>query len=593
VSKPTLGLSMITNSFEQTEQIIKKYSKFFYAHYITVADKDKKVYDKLVEKYGLNDDFHFSYYKWNDNFGKARQFNQKQIKTDYWFWIDSDDVIEGAENIPEMLELMHLNNLDVMYLLYDYDKNELGESIAPHWRERMVKTDSLLKWSDSRCHETLLAPSAASYRYENTVIVHNKSPEDHQKSLERNIKLLQLDFDETKDPRSAMYLGDNHMAKKDFDKAIEYLLFLLQHGGWDEDKYRAWLKLSECYYQIGDLANSLQCCNAAEELKPAYPDSYFQKASVYNAMGMSEQTYEWIKVAMSKPVPQTLSVTDPTLYEYRGIFCGALSALELGKVDEAYQLYSVVKQRSPGYISKVYGDEASKLENLFVESKEDTEAIKRLKWLLYYCKDRGSDIGRLLNTLPIKIVADPRLNADRAKLLPQKKWPEKSIVFYCGPGTEPWGPEYLEHGCGGSEEAIIYLSRELAKLGWDVTVFNDREEEYIDFLSEKIDLPNTIGEKPSTVRYRPWTMLNPFDEFDVFVAWRHPQNALNVKARVLCVDMHDTPTGHVSPNPEHVKQIDKFFLKSNYQHKLSDTPIPEDKAVIVGNGIVKEQFDAN
>jgi tetratricopeptide (TPR) repeat protein len=574
----TLGLAMIIkDEVEQLTRIQADYGKYFDKLYITVTHK--ATYDKLVKDNVAPEFVVYSYFKWIDHFGKARQYNQEQIKTDYWFWIDSDDIVEGIENLPQMLAMAEANDLDAVYLLYDYMKNELGEGTASHWRERLIKTDSPLKWSNSRCHETLQATSANTIRYEGMTIVHNKDQADHEKSLLRNIELLLLDFKETKDPRSAMYLGDNLMALQKYDEAKDYLLFLLQNGGWDEDKYRSWLKLADCYYQVEDYANALQCCNAAEELHPEFPDSYFLKAIIYNSMNMPTQTYEWIKVAMGKPVPQTMSVTDPTLYDYRGIMCGALAAFLLGKVDEGYALFQVVKDRSPNYpLVKDY-------EHIFTEAKEDNEAIKRLKWLLYYAKDRGSDIGKLLNTLPQRLVSDPRLNSDRAKLLPRKTWPAKSIVFYCGPGSEPWGPEYLADGCGGSEEAIIYLSRELAKLGWDVTVFNDREEEYAE---------TGYSPKPNTLNpvYKPWTMLNPYDEFDVFVAWRHPQNALKIKARVKCVDMHDTPVGHVAVQPEHIKEIDKFFLKSKYQWELSNTPIPADKVVIVGNGIVKEQFDA-
>lgn len=576
----TLGLAMITNNAESVKRVIGQYGKYFDKFYITVADKTKGQFYELQK---LNDDrLELSYYKWNDHFGKARQYNAKQIKTDYYFWIDSDDEIVGVEELPDLVNMMEASKLDAIYLLYDYMHNEIGESVSPHWRERMIRTDSSLKWSDSRCHETLLAPNANTMRYDGVVIKHVKPEADHKKSHERNCKLLLKDFQETQDPRTAMYLGDNLMYLKEFDLALQYFSFLIQKGGWDEDKYRAWLKISEINFLVGDTERAIDAANAAEHLLPEFPDAYFQKASVYNELNMPRKVYEWVKVGMSKPIPNTLSPYDPTLYEYRGLFMGALAALELGKVDEAFELFQIVRKRSPNYPL------AKEMESIFVEAKEDTEAIKRLKWLLYYAKDRGSDIGRLLNALPQKLVADPRLNVERAKLLPKKKWPEKSIVFYCGPGTEPWGPEYLDKGCGGSEEAIIYLSRELAKLGWQVTVFNDREEEYIDY-------PGGGGlvegkKYDYLVYYKPWTMLNPYDEFDVFVAWRHPQNAINVKARVLCVDMHDTPVGHVAVQPEHVKEIDKFFLKSNYQWELSNTPIPEDKAVIVGNGVVASQF---
>src|SRR4051812_14332151 len=47
----------------------------------------------------------------------------------------------------------------------------------------------------------------------------------------------------------------------------------------------------------------------------------------------------------------------------------------------------------------------------------------------------------------------------------------QSITFYCGPSVSPWDPDSLFDGIGGSEEAVILLSRQFAELGWDTFVF--------------------------------------------------------------------------------------------------------------------------
>jgi hypothetical protein len=68
---------------------------------------------------------------------------------------------------------------------------------------------------------------------------------------------------------------------------------------------------------------------------------------------------------------------------------------------------------------------------------------------------------------------DTRLLPLRNKATTPKEWSDKSIVIFCGQGYEEWGPHTLDKGMGGSEEAVVYLSRELSKLGYEVTVYGE------------------------------------------------------------------------------------------------------------------------
>lgn len=565
-----ISLSMITNDATATVNLLNKYGNYFEKWFITVADKNKKEHDKLkrmMESKKLN----LSYFKWVDNFGKAREYNREQIDTEFFYWMDSDDQVEGLENLEDLIKLMHTKDLDALYANYRYMQNDLGEEIAPHWRERVVRTNAF-KWADSRCHETLLPVDPNNIRYDYTTmleLIHVKSKEDEQKSMERNIRLLELDYADTQDPRTAMYLGDNYLHKRDYENALKYSLLHLKDSGSDEDKYRSWLRVSDIFFLENKYGEALNAINAAEDLLPHFPDAYFAKATVYNAMNQPHKVYEWVKVGLLKPRPHTMKVVDPTLYEYRGLFMGALAALELGKIDEAIKMFTIVRKKSPDY------EPAKNIEHLFEEAYYDKEAVDRVKWLLYYLKEQGGDPSKLLEVLPPRLFADPRINIERNKFLTPKEWPKKSIVFYCGQTTAFWGPEekYMSKGMGGSEEAIVYLSRELAKLGWDVTVYNDRDEEIVQ----------------DGVTWKPWTAFNQNDTFDVFVSWRNPHILKDIKARIKAVDLHDTPIGHAEITPLDMKYIDKYFYKSEYQ--TTYTPdVPKEKQVVVGNGLVASQF---
>src|SRR5438105_637203 len=116
----TLGLSMITNKADKTIEFLDKYGKYFDKWFITVADKDKEQY--LILNKLMYDKINLSYYKWNDDFAAARNFNLDQITTDYWFWADDDDDIINPERLAELVNFMQQNRMEVLQFKYDYDQ---------------------------------------------------------------------------------------------------------------------------------------------------------------------------------------------------------------------------------------------------------------------------------------------------------------------------------------------------------------------------------------------------------------------------------------------------------------------------------------
>src|SRR5262245_27025516 len=79
----------------------------------------------------------------------------------------------------------------------------------------------------------------------------------------------------------------------------------------------------------------------------------------------------------------------------------------------------------------------------------------------------------------------------------------RDLVVYCEDNGLTWHPG--TRGFGGSEEAVIGLTRELTKLGWQTTVYNNCGDKSV------VD---------TGVTYRPWRNFNPRDKQDVVIVWR-------------------------------------------------------------------------
>lgn len=163
-------------------------------------------------------------------------------------------------------------------------------------------------------------------------------------------------------------------------------------------------------------------------------------------------------------------------------------------------------------------------------------------------------------------------------------WEQNSIVFYSNFPfyVEDWATPSVERGIGGSAEAVIYLSQELVKLGYQVTVFNNCGE--------------MEGEYEGVV-YKSVDKLNLQDSFNVFIFhryWLQPM-MMNVKARKTAVWMHDNPammpSVKESQRNEFLESFDKLFVLSTYHKSRLPDWIPEEKIFLTKNGINLKDFN--
>ncbi len=153
------------------------------------------------------------------------------------------------------------------------------------------------------------------------------------------------------------------------------------------------------------------------------------------------------------------------------------------------------------------------------------------------------------------------------------------IFTYKAPIVRPWDPDSIKSGITGSEEAIIYMSEQLARLGYKVIVFGDPPV-------------NSPYSKPEV---NPRYVNLDFDDgtkFDVAVAWRTADigSELRKRANTVYLWPHDTFHWHLSG--AQINAFNDVFWMSQWHRKqwISVNPGFVKFSHIFGNGISPEQF---
>jgi len=164
-----------------------------------------------------------------------------------------------------------------------------------------------------------------------------------------------------------------------------------------------------------------------------------------------------------------------------------------------------------------------------------------------------------------------RGQTDLLKRLSSKQWSDKSIVYYVGNHAEGLTPLSLDEGASGSHSAVIYLCREWAKLGYEVTVYSKCKGQ---------------AGLYEGVEYIEHYNFNWYDRFNFLIIWRHPYLLKKeTSAKHIALDWHDLLDPESCFPLEIIQnRINTIFSKSFYQRKLLAT-LPDTQFVVVSNGI--------
>lgn len=526
-------------------------------------------------------------------FDKARNYNLDKVdkRYDWILWLDVDDVVRGADKLQLLAKKADQAKAQAVFMNYLYqvemEGNQIKSIIIEHLRERMVKNEGLYKWV-APIHETLIeqAPTR-KIETDEVDVVHLSTEERRVGALMRNIKTLELSVCETKgaDPRPIYYLGKAyfdyslHLNKPEYFPVAERLFKIYLEGspdyennnrsGWAEERAQCWEYLMEIYRKQEEHDKSIEAGMNALKEHEKFPSTYLNIALSYLLKGEFERAIFWTELSAKVPQPKTTLVHNPKDLIGRALEILYNAKIQTNKLDEAAR---AAKKLLEMYPDNLHMQERVKFTGELQTKRELTKHVLALTDYIIKNEDQ-SKLKPLLVSIP-NIVRDNPFIADLTKKVnPPRTWEKDEIALFCGPGFTPWTPDTLEDPgksfVGGSEEAVIYLTKELAKLGWKVTVYADPmdgEGEY------------------DGVKFLPYYKFNADDKFNIFIGWRNPTIIdSGIQAKKLYIWCHDIQNP-LHYTEERLKKITKVMVLSPW-HRSNIPKVPDDKILITSNGV--------
>lgn len=602
--KPTIALNMIVkDETEELDRCLASIAPYVDGIYITITGTNKdtesvcKKYNavvshnrdalKRVSKADLEAfrtmmgwDSHLKEKERIFFFDEARNYALSQVPDtfDYVVWLDADDVWRGGKHIAETLERMQKEKITAVFMNYIYEaefdtEGRIKNILIEHLRERIFVHDGRYHWV-APIHETLISKTGEVRQIEvkNMDVLHLSQRKRREDAIQRNIRVLEKSIidQKGKDPRPIYYLAkaffDLHTAEY-YDKAIKLIFAYLEKSGWAEERAQAYEYLAEMYRAQGKYNMALKAAFNALIESPKFPSSYLSIALTLIYLERYDDALHWLRLGANIERPSTTLVVNPRDWATRTLEIAFNVALKQNKLDEAWAAITKLVDYFPE--DKGIQEQYTFMQSL-VDERETTKAFinvaKKLREL-----GENDKLQQLMLAAPSSIAQNPIVSDLYKQVMPKKQWGEKEIALYCGPGWTIWNPkswENKESFIGGSEEAVILATREIAKKGWKVTVYGDPGEE---------------GEYDG-VTYLNYFKFNPLDSFNILISWRNIQffqQKYNAKRTYLW--LHDVPNPQ-DYTQERLENIDKIMVLSKYHRSLLPD-VKDEKFIITTNGL--------
>lgn len=523
----------------------------------------------IAEKYGSRV-FHMP---WEHDFAKARNYSFKQCKYDVVMWLDSDDIVQFPNKLRENIDVVFGQEAGEALLvnyLYEFDSKS-GECTCMHLRERIVDRRYWV-WR-GEIHEALCAVWSNRCGHVPDVggrVIHAKKKGDEESArekLKRNLKVFEETYKNGKEPgaRHLYYWANTFLGLKDYAKALELYERYLEEANNNGEIYTALCACSEIYRIMFEQEKAKEYAQRAMSIFPSFPSAKLAMAEVMmatkdyeGALVMADQAEQYREEMMKELVcnPQYIKSRP----DYIRFYCYA----QLGNFEQAYDYI--------GRSERFYGND-----DLWKAARDIVLSVVRTKSLVQASREvhdvisasRGEEgARRFLELLPDSVKEEPEIAVVAPKVRVKDK-PTLSILTYIT--QDMWGPDSLDSGIGGSEEAVINMSREMSGRGWFVEVYAHTESR---------------GSDSHGVRWYPCRAWGgDGQETDIAVFWRGPGMIREAGARFKgsYLWLHDIPDrGRWNRDTHEV--YDKVIVLSKYHRDLHHW-IPDEKIMLSANGL--------
>lgn len=496
-------------------------------------------------------------FKWEDNFGKARQQSFDMVPKDVFdwrMWIDTDDIFHAPNGLEEMFDSLDEYTKGI-FLKYNYAVDpDTGLVVVEQWRERILSTDIDWQWKYP-IHEVCAAPPNTQLaRRDDCWIEHLRKSGEDRGARDRNRKIIAKALkEEPNEPRHMFYFAGETMAEADSlppgpdknriaDAAIlAFENYKAMSNGMTDDYYLANTRIADIYRMKGEHMKAIEADLTSIAIYPDWPDGYVGAAKSCLEIGDFRRQKAFADIATKLPKPQTVASIEPMMTGFYPYFLRAIACENMNEYEQAIKDFRKAKK----YWNPPNGllDEKIKLmkKRLRGETPEEKREERKAR--------RGTKV-------------------------------DKSICFFTSPIPETWHPLTIEKdGSGGAEICVMELAHRFAADGWRSVVFG------------------TPGEHKGIydgVEYWDSNDFSPSEPFKVFISSRNPATfEVDLNAKIKLLWMHDVNVGEslypVKNKPDTIVGLTNWHtnhLKNLYGIKKS-------KLQVIPNGINTDRFLVN
>ena len=576
------------------------YSVLPYVNFAQITSNGKKTaeIEALIESTrGMfpNVEIDYTHLPWTNDFSVQRNhsFDRCPKDSDFIYWQDADDLLVGGDYLVELANQAKKNGKDVVFLAYWYACKFEGkpslrtfrEIEIEHYRERLIRPGTII-WK-GRLHETPVPVTGQKNNYTKfpydkkdrpMAVMHTSGSEESLEKMNRNKVILEIQLKEElakgeSDPRTLLYLMKiySELGGDLLEKCIEMGEEYLTKSGWDEERANCCDLMAICYTKMGKDHQAIKYLHQAISEYPHQPLHYVRLAMAYFNVDRFRESRHWLEIAGKMDLDsKTAGISNPK--ELKVLFAQLILKLKY-QVDKDID-GAVVAAKALFKEQPIQDNE----ENLFylMDRQDLKNASEHTLQLFNYLEEIKEDraVETILNALPLVISEQPFAIGQRHRVTKPRVWGDKEICYFANFGQkhfEKWDSKSLEKGIGGSETAVIELSKQWANMGYKVTVYGD---------------PLHMGERDG-VTYMPWYYFNKGDKFNIFIQWRNATLAPFIKSKKFLVDLHDIWNPIDYPD-KIMNAVDTIMVKSEYHKNLAGEEMLSkygDKFKVVSNGI--------
>jgi glycosyltransferase involved in cell wall biosynthesis len=525
--------------------------------------------------------FHFP---WIEDFAKARNFSFSKATHDIVMWLDSDDTVENPRDFAQAIRgLFGQRSFEVLYAEYLYDFDERGQCTSILTRERVVDR-RYFEWrapihevlcENFRCRGAMLPAHVARIRHNRL-----RGEEQTRGSLERNLRIIEHHYlpreqgglGEYCEERMVFYWANTLTGLGKYEEAIKKYGEYIPRSGSNAEIQQALSAASECARMIEKYREAKALAFQAIERNPDAPTPWWMAAMAHYKTDNLDLAAHYALGCLERggKIGNEMVANPKVVYGGAALLLANIRANQ-GRFDEVPALLDIaVKQ---------YGeenDEVKKLREITVTAKRRQALVQSYLMLQRVAEAEGrvDDLRALAKAAPKEIAGLPQVGRYLFKQRPADK---KTIIFLCGGGmVGGWGPELLETGIGGSEEAVCFLAEQFAKRGWHVEVYGPCKRQTW-----------------QGVEWYPHTEFSGDDDphtADVLIAWRNAWQVVEfgAKAKRTYLWLHDMPDRGCWM-ADIWNSFDGIFVLSEF-HKRVYEFVPDEKKILSANGIPLERL---